>query len=302
MIFHEIYSCYFNAVSDMIKASLDGNLDKRTMESIIRSRSFSESSININQAIRSGRWPLFFEDGSTVLENTPSTPLTNLQKGWLKAILSDPKIKLFDPDMTGLEDVEPLYKAEDFIYFDRFADSDPFEDEEYINSFRTVLQAIKGKRILEVSYTDKMGAEYTITCAPTNMEYSSKDDKFRAIAVSDNKIIILNMARVKNAVLKGRSSIDEASVPPRSKRDIVLELEDVNNALERAMIHFSYLEKETVKLSDSNYQLTIRYFQEDEAELLIQILSFGSAIKVISPDTFIDKIRERLVKQLELFS
>lgn len=302
MIFHEIYSCYFNAVSDMIKASLDGNLDKRTMESIIRSRSFSESSININQAIRSGRWPLFFEDGSTVLENTPSTPLTNLQKGWLKAILSDPKIKLFDPDMTGLEDVEPLYKAEDFIYFDRFADSDPFEDEEYINSFRTVLQAIKGKRILEVSYTDKMGAEYTITCAPINMEYSSKDDKFRAIAVSDNKIIILNMARVKNAVLKGRSSIDEASVPPRSKRDIVLELEDVNNALERAMIHFSYLEKETVKLSDSNYQLTMRYFQEDEAELLIQILSFGSAIKVISPDTFIDKIRERLVKQLELFS
>ena len=302
MIFHEIYSCYFNAVSDMIKASLDGNLDKRTMETIIRSRSFSESSININQAIRSGRWPLFFEDGSTVLENTPSTPLTNLQKGWLKALLTDPKIKLFDPDITGLEDVEPLYKTEDFVYFDRFADSDPFDDEEYIKSFRTTLRAIKEKRVLELSYTDKAGEEYTILCAPINMEYSSKDDKFRMIAISDNKTIILNMARVKNAILRERSSTDEASSPQRSKRDIVLELEDVNNALERAMIHFSYLEKETVKLSDSNYQLTIRYFQEDEAELLIQILSFGSAIKVISPDTFIDKIRERLVKQLELFS
>lgn len=302
MIFHEIYSCYFNAVSDMIKASLEDRLDRRTMETIIRSRSFSESSININQAIRGGRWPLFLEDGSTVIENTPSTPLTNLQKGWLKALLTDPKIKLFDPDMTGLEDVEPLYTADDFIYFDRYSDSDPFDDEEYIKSFRTTLRAIKEKRVLELSYTDKAGEEYTILCVPINMEYSSKDDKFRMIAISDDKTIILNMARVKNTILRKMSTTDEVSAPTRDKRVIVLELEDVNNALERAMIHFSYLEKETIKLSESRYQLTIRYFREDEAELLIQILSFGSALKVLSPDTFINKLRERLAKQLELFS
>lgn len=302
MIFHEIYSCYFNAVSDMIKASLEDKLDRRTMETIIRSRSFSESSININQAIRGGRWPLFFEDGSTVLENTPSTPLTNLQKGWLKALLTDPKIKLFAPDMTGLEDVEPLYTADDFIYFDRYSDSDPFDDEEYIKSFRTTLSAIKEKSVLELSYTDKAGEEYTILCVPINMEYSSKDDKFRMIAISDDKTIILNMARVKNTILREMSTTDEVSAPTRDKRVIVLELEDVNNALERAMIHFSYLEKETIKLSESRYQLTIRYFREDEAELLIQILSFGSALKVLSPDTFINKLRERLAKQLELFS
>lgn len=302
MIFHEIYSCYFNAVSDMIKASLEDNLDRRTMETIIRSRSFSESSININQAIRGGRWPLFLEDGSTVIENIPSTPLTNLQKSWLKALLTDPKIKLFDPDMTGLEDVEPLYTADDFIYFDRYSDSDPFDDEEYIKSFRTTLRAIKEKRVLELSYTDKAGEEYTILCVPINMEYSSKDDKFRMIAISDDKTIILNMARVKNTILREMSTPDEVSAPTRDKRVIVLELEDVNNALERAMIHFSYLEKETIKLSESRYQLTIRYFREDEAELLIQILSFGSALKVLSPDTFINKLRERLAKQLELFS
>jgi hypothetical protein len=286
----------------MIKASLEDKLDRRTMEAIIRSRSFSESSININQAIRGGRWPLFLEDGSTVIENIPSTPLTNLQKGWLKALLTDPKIKLFDPDMTGLEDVEPLYTADDFIYFDRYSDSDPFDDEEYIKSFRTTLRAIKEKRVLELSYTDKVGEEYTILCVPINMEYSSKDDKFRMIAISDDKTIILNMARVKNTILRKMSTTDEVSAPTRDKRVIVLELEDVNNALERAMIHFSYLEKETIKLSESRYQLTIRYFCEDEAELLIQILSFGSALKVLSPDTFINKLRERLAKQLELFS
>jgi hypothetical protein len=302
MIFHEIYSCYFNAVSDMIKASLEDKLDRRTMETIIRSRSFSESSININQAIKGGRWPLFLEDGSTVIENIPSTPLTNLQKGWLKALLTDPKIKLFDPDMTGLEDVEPLYTADDFIYFDRYSDSDPFDDEEYIKSFRTTLRAIKEKKVLELSYTDKAGEEYTILCAAINMEYSSKDDKFRMIAISDDKTIILNMARVKNTILREMCTTDEVSAPTRDKRVIVLELEDVNNALERAMIHFSYLEKETIKLSESRYQLTIRYFREDEAELLIQILSFGSALKVLSPDTFINKLRERLAKQLELFS
>lgn len=53
-------------------------------------------------------WPLIRADYSTPLENPPTMPLTTLQKRWLKAILSDPRIQLFDPPMEGLEDVEPL--------------------------------------------------------------------------------------------------------------------------------------------------------------------------------------------------
>lgn len=302
MIFHEIYSTYFNAVSDMIKEALEDNLDKKTMEKIIRNRSFSESSININQAIKSGRWPLFFEDNFTVIENPPSMPLTNIQKRWLKTLLSDPKIKLFDIDEAGLEDVEPLYDNNVFVYFDRYSDGDPFEDENYIKSFRTSLRAIKEKRLLEITYTDKTGSEYTLLCAPIHMEYSSKDDKFRMLAIFEETSIIINMARVHSATLKENSHIDEKAIPPRIKKTIVVELEDRNNALERAMIHFSYLEKETTKLSDTRYQITIKYFEEDESEIVIQILSFGPALTVISPDDFKSKLKKKLNDQLKLFS
>lgn len=302
MIFHEIYSSYFNAVADMIKMSLEDTLDRRSMEEIIRKRSFSESSININQALRSGRWPLFLEDNFTVIEDAPSMPLTNIQKRWLKTLLSDPKIKLFNPDTTGLEDVSPLCDKDVFLYFDRFSDGDPFDDEAYIKNFRTSLRAIKEKRLLEIVYTDKTGSRYTLTCTPINMEYSSKDDKFRILAIFEETFIIINMARVHSATLKEKSHIDEKAIPPRIKKAIVVELEDRNNALERAMIHFSYLEKETTKLSDTRYQITIKYFEEDESELVIQILSFGPALTVTSPDDFKSKLKKKLNDQLNSFS
>lgn len=50
----------------------------------------------------------------------------------------------------------------------------------------------------------------------------------------------------------------------------------------------------------NRYRLTLRYDREDETELLIRVLSFGPVLKVVSPDSFIDKVMERLRKQFEL--
>ena len=62
-----------------------------------------------------------------------------LQKRWLKAKLSDPRIRLFmDDDRINelderLKDVKPLWRNDDFRYTDVFADSDDYSDENYIN-------------------------------------------------------------------------------------------------------------------------------------------------------------------------
>ena len=50
----------------------------------------------------------------------------------------------------------------------------------------------------------------------------------------------------------------------------------------------------------NRYRLTLRYDREDETELLIRVLSFGPVLKVVSPDSFIDKVKERLRKQFAL--
>ena len=53
----------------------------------------------------------------------------------------------------------------------------------------------------------------------------------------------------------------------------MIELTDERNALERAMLHFSHLEKKTEKVSNDRYKITLYYDKDDETELLNK--SFG---------------------------
>lgn len=84
------------------------------------------------------------------------------------------------------------------------------------------------------------------------------------------------------------------------KRKLILELTDDRNALERVMLHFSHLDRETERIDDNHYKITLYYEREDETELLIRVLSFGPVLKVIFPDDFIKKLCERLEKQKNL--
>ena len=81
---------------------------------------------------------------------------------------------------------------------------------------------------------------------------------------------------------------------------MVFELIDERNALERVMLHFSDLEKETVRLDETHYRVELWYKQSDETEILIRILSFGPVLRVLEPEAFLGLIRERLKKQKKL--
>ena len=81
-----------------------------------------------------------------------------------------------------------------------------------------------------------------------------------------------------------------------------MELHDSRNALERAMLHFSDLEKETERIDERRYRITLHYLQGDETELLIRILSFGPVLKVIEPESMVSQIRERLARQMALMA
>ena len=93
---------------------------------------------------------------------------------------------------------------------------------------------------------------------------------------------------------------EEYRPKPMKKRILVLELTDDRNALERVMLHFSHLDKETERIDDTHYKITLFYEREDETELLIRVLSFGPVLKVVFPDDFVKKLVERLEKQKNL--
>ena len=105
-----------------------------------------------------------------------------------------------------------------------------------------------------------------------------------------------NIARIESINVLD-SPVSRPREPERRACSLVALLTDERNALERALLHFSHLKKETVRLDDKHYQMILYYDKADETELLIRVLSFGPMLQVISPNRFISKIRERLTKQ-----
>lgn len=299
MLFHEIYGKYYQCVAQILAAASESELTGRDLRRLTEQTAFRESTLWIPQMLQSGQWPLLEDGRRSVLAYPPELPVTTLERRWLKALLLDPRIQLFAPPMDGLADVSPLYTPDVFVWFDAYADRDPYTDPQYIAVFHTLLTAIRERQRVLLHYRTPLGKQNTHLCDPYRLEYSRKDDKFRVLAMQQKSQLILNLARIDACSLCGpRPEGFQVREPQTST--VVLELTDDRNALERAMLHFSYLEKETVRLKDHRYQITLHYRKHDETELLIQILSFGPMLKVIAPDVLVDKVRARLRRQSRL--
>ena len=300
MLFSEVYGTYYNVLAKLLSKAVEGDLTQEVLYDIVRTEGFEESILTIPDALRSQTWPLITADYGTPLEHVPTMPLTTLQKRWLKALLSDPRIQLFAPPVEGLEDVEPLYPADTFVYFDRYGDGDPFTDSGYIKRFRCILAAIRHKRWLRIQFEGHNGLPHYWRCVPYKLEYSPKDDKFRLISANKRESLSINLGRIQQCFVL--EPCEDAEYRPKAmkKRILVMELTDERNALERAMLHFSHLDKQTERLDDKHYKITLYYEREDETELLIRVLSFGPVLKVLFPDDFVKKLCERLEKQQKL--
>lgn len=300
MIFSELYSVYYSTVGKIIDSIQMGNGDERTLRKIVEENAFGESVLTILPSLKSGKWKLVRKDFTTTLEHCPEMPMTDIQKRWLKSISLDKRIKLFGLEFQGLEEVEPLFTNEDFRIYDRYTDGDDFEDAGYIERFRTILGAIKEKKPIKLEYIDRKGNSSFIKCLPIRLEYSQKDDKFRLISSGCRFAAVKNLSRVTSCSLcEENLRLDNSESKPVTDT-VTLEITDDKNCLERAMFHFAHLEKRTEKIDQKKYLLTLYYDRNDASEMVIRILSFGPRIKVVSPDSFIELIKEKLIQQKKL--
>jgi len=298
-MFSEVYSAYFNAVAAILQETLEGYISDNRMIEIINKKAFAESFLSIIPALKNEEWLLINRNNQTPIRKPPKMPLTILQKRWLKALLADPRIALFAPDTSGLEDVQPLFNVDNFVYFDRYTDGDPFDDANYIRNFHIILQGIKERRKLKIDYSNRTGRRVAGTYIPRKLEYSAKDDKFRLLTNGGYFGAIINIGRISSCELSEEYD-SYLFNEPCWETALTFELTDDRNALERVMLHFSDCRKETHRLDDRHYYVTLWYNSHDETEILIRILSFGQMIRVTSPDSFIDLIKERIIKQQNL--
>lgn len=298
MLFHEIYSSYYLAVSSVLREAVQGGLTGKEMNALVQKYAFGESLLTIPDGLKGEKWRLLHRDFSTPLEEEPSMPLTTLEKRWMKALLLDPRIQLFDPDLTGLEDVRPLFTPDMIVYYDRYSDGDDYQDPDYIRHFDAILRALREKQNLYVSFESRMHAQPKLVVTPCYLEYSEKDDRFRLIAAGRKRRWVINLSRI--TACEPAHYSEAIPLKEASSKTITFELEDRRNAMERVLLHFSHLEKETKRLDDNRYRVTLKYDSNDETEMVIRILSFGSAVKVTEPESFIALLRERIGKQKQL--
>lgn len=198
MIFSELYSVYYNTVAAIISGILDGKHDDKELQKIVMERAFGESVLTIMPSLKSEKWQLVHSDMTTKLEHKPTTPLTLLQKRWLKAISLDPRVKLFGVEFPDLEDVEPLFTSADYYIYDQYNDGDPFEDEHYIRQFRIILEAIRKGLQIKFEMLNRKGNVMFVRCRPVRLEYSEKDDKFRLITAGWRSVSTVNLAKISS--------------------------------------------------------------------------------------------------------
>jgi len=244
MLFSEVYSAYFNAVAAIIDAAISEEITEKRILEIIKDKAFSESMLSILPSIKNEEWLIMNRKLHTPIKHPPQMPLTLLQKRWMKGILTDPRIALFDVDVTGLEGVEPLFTYDDFVFFDRYSDGDNYSDENYILHFRIILSALKEQRRIHIKYTNRKGKNVHGRFTPFKLEYSAKDDKFRLLASGGRFAAYINLARIYECELLEHYSGKEIYPPRLHEKSVSFILTDQRNALDRIMLHFSDCRKE----------------------------------------------------------
>ena len=298
MIFNELYSAYYNSVTELINEALKDSLEGSEFSQIVGKYAFGESYRIIETEIKSNQWPLIFPDGTTPIKNRTERPPTTLEKRWLKAIYADPRVRLFTDEAPDFSDVTPLFTAEDIVFFDRSSDGDPYENEDYIRNFRLILRAIQDRQPLCIKTQTQSGAAKKITVMPEHLEYSERDDKFRLVGRGEEFEEIINLARIISC-----TACDTPFEPTRRNqaeediRTVEFEIRDERNAPERVLLHFAHFKKQVYKSDENTCRVLLEYDKDDESEILIRILSFGPSVKVTAPENFKELLKDRLKKQ-----
>lgn len=309
MLFHEVYGTYYQAVAKILSKAVQGDLTRKDISRIVQQYAFAESWSNLTESQLNGDWPFLDEELGTELIYEPEMPLTTLQKRWLKAMLNDPRIRLFlnPEDIAGLEDVTPLFRQEDIYCYDRYADGDPYGEEAYIANFRTILTALREDCWVEVTRRNRWGEAVTQTVKPLYLEYSPRDDKFRLhSAGTEDHIwpgtIQINLERIRSCRISDHTG--KAVLLPAQRRQAELILSDRRGVLDRFMRLFCWLEKKTIPMEPEKdvprYRVTLYYEQTDEPELVIRLLSMGPDTEVLRPESLRKETLRRVRKQTEL--
>lgn len=319
-IFHEIYGTYFTIVREILNQQRP--LTTSELDQIVQKQGFAESRLQILPSLQNKKSPWYLlNDNDTdrwqpITKNRPPLIQTNLERRWLKTLLTDPRLPLFleDHDITALEQqldtIQPLFDLSALTYYDQFNHIDSLvEQQQQQVHFKQLIHAIQVQQAVKIDYQRRAD----VTCKrglflPMKLEYSAKNNLFRLkawrILRRSRFEVTLNLNRMRmiQPIEKEKNYLSLPITSRNQQATVTCILIDKRQALTRSMLHFADYHKTTRRFDDCRYELTIHYDTGDETELLIRILSFGPFLQVTHPDSFVAKIKVRIDAQVQFMA
>ncbi len=257
---------------------------------------------------------IFEKRGETYHSRLSAIPIvaSGIEKWWLKGVIKEKEVELF-------LDKELKEKLENFlsdtcstnmndILLHKNLDK-KIRPAMYTQNFRVIKQAIKEGESITCDNTTPSNVKYKEqVIVPYRFEYSLELLQFYLIgySIEAERIIKLNLSRLSNiSVTKESYYIDcEKELEARIVEEpIKIELTNVKNVLDRAFNLFSSYKKTGLYDSETNsYSMELLYYDYEEKDIIKKVLSLGEYVKVSSPERVISQIRDRITKQIKIFS
>ncbi|MBC1475290.1 WYL domain-containing protein [Listeria grandensis] len=308
-IFNEMYGMYYRVVLEIL--SQKRGLTKQDCAEIVRELGFDESGLHLLPQLTEN-WHLLVERSDeavydSILKRDWLPVQGSLLKRWLKTVLRDPRMGLFltDDVLAGLErelvDYDVLFDVDTIWCFDGFLGGDMYLEPGYRARFGVVLDALYGKRELELVYQAQEGRVLTGTFLPVRLEFSQKNDKFRLLCFRKADLMPFTLNMAKLAEVRMGAQI-EGELPEHKAEMVIVKCHvvDHRNAVDRAMIHFADYKKKAFRTARANvFEIEIYCPRGDLTELVIQLLSFGPMVQVLEPVSVVAEMKRRLARQLE---
>ncbi len=149
---------------------------------------------------------------------------------------------------------------------------------------------------MKVEYRNRYGRKRQGYFAPYRLEYTLKDDKFRLNAVRVDRGQMIDYSRLNLARIVKITQVPEARIPEgfeeyiqghKVVEPVEIELTNIRNGFDRCFVHLSNYERRAEYDDDKGTcNVKIYYYDFEETELLITLMSYGPILKVIGPEGF----------------
>lgn len=180
-----------------------------------------------------------------------------------------------------------------------------FSSEQYISLFQTAIKALEAHQYIYYESHDIYGRQYSGEAIPYKIEYCADTNDFNFIMWNEiknwtfksnfktiTKLEILPKVFSEDIIVRADKYVEKMKT---SSEKIVLKIKSNDrNVLERCFYMFAYFDKEISK-TDNGFKFELSHRDHfDKEEIEQYILSLGSGVTVIEPESLRSNIIEKI--------